>query len=114
MSSKQIQKIVLLCAHHQNEAPEFLELLSVLVKVEGLDMTIKRNQALVMKYIMQNYRKAAYVLDQPRDQRYLSNWDNRIMIPLSLCINNSLKKYVIRIKIQIKYVYQIHFSGSLF
>lgn len=72
MSSKQIQKIVLLCAHHQNEAPEFLELLSVLVKVEGLDMTIKRNQALVMKYIMQNYRKAAYVLDQPRDQRYLS------------------------------------------
>nr|XP_019924346.2 inositol 1,4,5-trisphosphate receptor type 1 isoform X2 [Crassostrea gigas] len=71
VSSKQIQKIVLLCAHHQNEAPEFLELLSVLVKVEGLDMTIKRNQALVMKYIMQNYRKAAYVLDQPRDQREL-------------------------------------------
>ncbi|XP_062618413.1 inositol 1,4,5-trisphosphate receptor type 1-like [Saccostrea cucullata] len=69
VSSKQIQKIVLLCSHHQNEAPEFLELLSVLVKVEGLDMTIKRNQALVMKYIMQNYRKAAYVLDQPRDQR---------------------------------------------
>nr|XP_022341729.1 inositol 1,4,5-trisphosphate receptor type 2-like isoform X2 [Crassostrea virginica] len=71
VSSKQIQKIVLLCAHHQNQAPEFLELLSVLVKVEGLDMTIKRNQALVMKYIMQNYRKAAYVLDQPRDQREL-------------------------------------------
>ena len=74
MSSKQIQKIVLLCAHHQNQAPEFLELLSVLVKVEGLDMTIKRNQALVMKYIMQNYRKAAYVLDQPRDQRFLSQY----------------------------------------
>ena len=75
MSSKQIQKIVLLCAHHQNQAPEFLELLSVLVKVEGLDMTIKRNQALVMKYIMQNYRKAAYVLDQPRDQRFLSQYN---------------------------------------
>ncbi|KAK3085572.1 hypothetical protein FSP39_005468 [Pinctada imbricata] len=67
--SKQIQKIVLLAAQYQNEAPEFLELLNVLVKVEGLDLTIKRNQALVMKYIMQNYRKAAYVLDQPREQR---------------------------------------------
>ncbi|XP_060075349.1 inositol 1,4,5-trisphosphate receptor type 1-like [Ylistrum balloti] len=67
--SKQVQKIVLLAAQYQNEAPEFLELLKVLVKVEGLDLTIKRNQALVMKYIMQNFRKAAYVLDQPRDSR---------------------------------------------
>ena len=69
MLSKQIQKIVLLAAKYQNEAPEFLELLKDLVKVEGLDLTIKRNQALVMKYIMQNFRKAAYVLDQPRDHR---------------------------------------------
>lgn len=69
VSSKQIQKIVLLAALHQHDAPEFLELLNVLVKVDGLDLTIKRNQALVMKYIMQNYRKAAYVLDQPRDMR---------------------------------------------
>ncbi|XP_071176008.1 inositol 1,4,5-trisphosphate-gated calcium channel ITPR2-like isoform X12 [Mytilus edulis] len=69
VSSKQIQKIVLLAADYQQEAPEFLELLNVLVKVDGLDLTIKRNQALVMKYIMQNYRKAAYVLDQPRDMR---------------------------------------------
>lgn len=91
MSSKQIQKIVLLCAHHQNEAPEFLELLSVLVKVEGLDMTIKRNQALVMKYIMQNYRKAAYVLDQPRDQRYPLNWNNylyKVLLP-NMYLSNS-------------------------
>ena len=69
MLSKQIQKIVLLAAKYQNEAPEFLEILKDLVKVEGLDLTIKRNQALVMKYIMQNFRKAAYVLDQPRDHR---------------------------------------------
>jgi inositol 1,4,5-triphosphate receptor type 1 len=40
------------------------------VQVEGLDLTIKRNQALVMKYIMQNFKKAAYVLDQPRNLRY--------------------------------------------
>lgn len=69
VGSKQIQKIVLLAAEYQHEAPEFLDLLKVLVKVEGLDLTIKRNQALVMKYIMQNFKKAAYVLDQPREAR---------------------------------------------
>lgn len=67
-----------------------MELLSVLVKVEGLDMTIKRNQALVMKYIMQNYRKAAYVLDQPRDQRYMSECVNMgFNFHQDLYLNNS-------------------------
>ncbi|WAR13612.1 ITPR1-like protein [Mya arenaria] len=66
---QQIKKIVRLAAEHQNNASEFLDLLNVLVKVEGLDLTIKRNQALVMKYIMQNFKKAAYVLDQPREAR---------------------------------------------
>jgi inositol 1,4,5-triphosphate receptor type 1 len=66
---QQIKKIVRLAAEHQNQASEFLDLLNVLVKVEGLDLTIKRNQALVMKYIMQNFKKAAYVLDQPRESR---------------------------------------------
>lgn len=55
-------------------------------------MTIKRNQALVMKYIMQNYRKAAYVLDQPRDQRYLSNWDNPKKNSTSIMYQQFLKK----------------------
>lgn len=67
--AQQVKKIVLLAAEHQHKAPEFLDLLNVLVKVEGLDLTIKRNQALVMKYIMQNFKKAAYVLDQPRESR---------------------------------------------
>ena len=71
VSSQQIKKIVRLAADHQQNAPEFLDLLNVLVKVEGLDLTIKRNQALVMKYIMQNFKKAAYVLDQPREIRWV-------------------------------------------
>ncbi|XP_046366515.2 inositol 1,4,5-trisphosphate receptor type 3-like isoform X5 [Haliotis rufescens] len=77
--SRQIQRIVLLSAENQHRAPEFLELLKVLVKVEGLDLTIKRNQALVMKYIMQTFKKAAYVLDQPRDlrERILTNKTER-------------------------------------
>ncbi|XP_064599288.1 inositol 1,4,5-trisphosphate receptor type 1-like [Liolophura sinensis] len=66
---RQLQKLVLLAAEHQDEAPEFIDLLHVLVKVEGLDLTLKRNQAFTMKYIMQNFRRVAYILDQPRDVR---------------------------------------------
>lgn len=58
-----------LAAEHQEKAPEFLDLLNVIVKVEGLGLTLKRNQAYVMKYIMQDYNKIAYVLDQPREFR---------------------------------------------
>ncbi|KAH3769464.1 hypothetical protein DPMN_170733 [Dreissena polymorpha] len=68
---EQVKKIVRLAAEHQHNASEFLDLLNVLVKVEGLDLTIKRNQALVMKYIMQTFKKAAYVLDQSREAREL-------------------------------------------
>jgi inositol 1,4,5-triphosphate receptor type 1 len=66
---QQIQNIVDLAAAHQEKAPEFLDLLNVIVKVEGLGLTLKRNQAYVMKYIMQDYNKLAYVLDQPREFR---------------------------------------------
>ncbi|KAK0061845.1 inositol 1 4 5-trisphosphate receptor type 2, partial [Biomphalaria pfeifferi] len=66
---RQIQRMVMLAAECQHHAPEFLELLKSLVKVEGLDLTIKRNQALVMKYIMQTFKKSAYVLDQPQEVR---------------------------------------------
>ena len=45
----------------------------MIVKVEGLGLTLKRNQAYVMKFIMQDYNKLAYVLDQPREFR----WDSQ-------------------------------------
>ena len=69
---QQIQTIVNLAAEHQEKAPEFLDLLNTIVKVEGLGLTLKRNQAYVMKYIMQDYNKLAYVLDQPREFRYVT------------------------------------------
>ena len=50
---------------------EFLDLLSMIVKVAGTDLTLKRNQAYVMKYIMQNYKKVAFVLDLPKDERWV-------------------------------------------
>jgi len=66
---QQIQSIVDLAATHQEKVPEFLDLLNVIVKVEDLGLTLKRNQAYVMKYLMQDYAKLAYVFDQPREFR---------------------------------------------
>ena len=66
---QQIQAIVDLATRLQEKAPEFLDLLNVIVKVEELGLTLKRNQAYVMKYLMQDYAKLAYVFDQPREYR---------------------------------------------
>ena len=71
ISPRQIQKIVSRAAEMQERAPEFLDLLGMIVKVVGTDLTLKRNQAFVMKYIMQNYKKLAYVLDMSREERFV-------------------------------------------
>ena len=39
------------------------------MQVEGLGLTLKRNQAYVMKYVMQDYNKLANIMDQPREAR---------------------------------------------
>lgn len=72
INPRQIQKIVNRAADLQEKGPEFLDLLSMIVKVAGTDLTLKRNQAYVMKYIMQNYKKVAFVLDLSREERYAS------------------------------------------
>ncbi|CAC5357472.1 unnamed protein product [Mytilus coruscus] len=69
ITETQIKKLVLLTCEHTSEAPEFVDLLYTLVKVEGLDLNIKRNQSLVMKYIMQNYQTAAYILEKTQNER---------------------------------------------
>ncbi|KAL4233979.1 hypothetical protein ACF0H5_005634 [Mactra antiquata] len=69
INQRQIQKIVGRAAELQDQAPEFLDLLGMIVKVAGTNLTLKRNQAYVMKYIMQNYKKVAFVLDMSRDER---------------------------------------------
>ncbi|BFZ19741.1 hypothetical protein BsWGS_22780 [Bradybaena similaris] len=69
INPRQIQKIVNRAADLQEKGPEFLDLLSMIVKVAGTDLTLKRNQAYVMKYIMQNFKKVAFVLDLPREER---------------------------------------------
>jgi len=71
ISPRQIQKIVNRAADLQERAPEFLDLLGMIVKVVGTNLTLKRNQAYVMKYIMQNYKKVAFVLDMSREERFV-------------------------------------------
>ena len=50
---QQIQSIVELAALHLERVPEFLDLLNDIVKVSDLGLTLKRNQAYVMKFLMQ-------------------------------------------------------------
>ena len=68
----QIGKIVQLAADNQADAAEFIDLLCAIVKIEELNLPLKRNQGYVMKYIMQNYHKVAYVLNKSREDRYKS------------------------------------------
>ena len=49
----QVQKMMTLVATHLNKAPQFLDLMNSVVKVEELNLPLKRNQGYVMKYFMQ-------------------------------------------------------------
>jgi len=67
---QQIQAIVdLICQLQEHGGADYLDLLNAIVKVEGLGLTLKRNQAYVMKYVMQDYNKLAGIMDQPREDR---------------------------------------------
>ena len=92
INPRQIQKIVNRAADLQERGPEFLDLLSMIVKVAGTDLTLKRNQAYVMKYIMQNFKKVAFVLDLPRDERsviFLLFFSSFYFYLLPFCSTNS-------------------------
>lgn len=65
----------------RSSAPDFLDLLTAIVKVECLDMPLKRNQAYVMKYIMQTYTPVASVFDKPREER---------LVPIQFNFNRKL------------------------
>ena len=52
------------------QVPELLEVLSAVVRVDGVGLAIKRNQVLVLKYLMQAYGTLAHVLELPHSHRY--------------------------------------------
>ena len=59
----------------------------MIVKVEGLDLTLKRNQAYVMKYVMQDYNKLASIMDHPREFREKILTTEAGLIPLKYLIS---------------------------
>ena len=65
----QVQKIMALIAEHSNDVPQFLDLLNAVVKVEELDLPLKRNQGFVMTYFMQFRSEVAFVIDQDEKSR---------------------------------------------
>ncbi|XP_077862152.1 inositol 1,4,5-trisphosphate-gated calcium channel ITPR1-like [Saccoglossus kowalevskii] len=66
---QQVGKIMHLVSQYRNETPEFLELLSALVKVEELNLPIKRNQIYVMKFFMQYRSDVASIIDTTQEER---------------------------------------------
>ena len=70
IAQHQVQKIMALVAQHKNSVPQFLDLLNAVVKVEELDLPLKRNQGFVMTYFMQFRSDVAYVIDQDEKSRY--------------------------------------------
>ena len=64
-----VQKVMSLVAEHRQEIPQFLDLLNAIVKVEELDLPLKRNQSFVMTYFMQFRAEIAFVIDRPEQER---------------------------------------------
>lgn len=68
ISPKQLERLTNLISNLQSEAPEFLSLLSDIVRGDS-DMPLKRNQTYIIKYIIRNYSRIAFILDKPREMR---------------------------------------------
>ena len=66
---RQVQRMVQLAGRHQHHAPQLLNLLKVLVTDDITGMVLQRNQTLVVKFIMENYITAAYVMNMPWERR---------------------------------------------
>ncbi|GFR73254.1 inositol 1,4,5-trisphosphate receptor type 3-like [Elysia marginata] len=74
VGNHQVQKIMGLVAKHKTDVPQFLDLLNAIVKVEELDLPLKRNQGFVMTYFMQFRAEVADIIDDKE------NKSNRVKI----------------------------------
>lgn len=70
ITSHQVHKIMNLVTVHKEAVPQLLDLLNAIVKVEELDLPLKRNQSFVMQYFMQYRVDIAHVIDQDENARY--------------------------------------------
>lgn len=71
ISGNQVQRIMTLVAKNKEKVPQFLDLLNAVVKVEELDLPLKRNQSFVMQYFMQFRSDIANVIDQDEAARWV-------------------------------------------
>ncbi|KAI0214643.1 hypothetical protein LSAT2_000247 [Lamellibrachia satsuma] len=69
ISSNTIEKIMQLVAEHRSKVPQFLDLLHAIVKMEYLNVPLKKNQADVMKYFLQYRESVGHVIDGPLEDR---------------------------------------------
>ncbi|XP_052703117.1 inositol 1,4,5-trisphosphate receptor type 2-like isoform X5 [Crassostrea angulata] len=69
ITSHQVHKIMNLVTVHKEAVPQLLDLLNAIVKVEELDLPLKRNQSFVMQYFMQYRADIAHVIDQDENAR---------------------------------------------
>jgi len=69
ISGLQVQKVMTIVSRTKDTVPEFLDMLNAVVKVEDLDLPIKRNQGFVMQYFMQFRNEVAFVIDQSESAR---------------------------------------------
>lgn len=71
ITTYQVHKIMTLVVTHKENVPQLLDLLNAIVKVEELDLPLKRNQSFVMQYFMQYRSDIAQVIDQDERTRYV-------------------------------------------
>ncbi|KAI8488683.1 hypothetical protein Bbelb_337120, partial [Branchiostoma belcheri] len=64
-----VEQVWKLVEEHGEMCCEFLDLLNAIVKVEELDLPLKRNQSFVMKFFMQYRSEVAGVIDRSAEER---------------------------------------------
>ncbi|CAH1239566.1 ITPR1 [Branchiostoma lanceolatum] len=64
-----VEQVWELVEEHGEMCCEFLDLLNAIVKVEELDLPLKRNQSFVMKFFMQFRSEVAGVIDRSAEER---------------------------------------------
>lgn len=74
ITPNQICKIIKMAADNQEKAPEFLLLLSTLVKDQSTGMVVSRNKLIIAKFLMENYQKVAYIMEWTSKERLHFNY----------------------------------------
>ena len=69
VQDRHVDKITELMCKYGDHVPEYLDVLHAMVVVEGLETPLRRNQSLVMKYIMRSFTLVAVDFSRDRDDR---------------------------------------------